>query len=220
MRKYEVLLFDFDGTLFDTWPAIYEAYLTTYRHFNPGKSTEHIAKIQNRHGDYVAVFKEVFQVSEFDKQIEKYLHSTYLACAVKSSILFNGVQEVIDLLEEKGYRWGIVSNKKQESIKQIIECSVLSKNYECLICEEDVTHKKPHPEPLLKACNILGIPPIQALYIGDAVTDIEAANAAGMDGALALYGYIDDQEAAMRSKASYYISDIRELPLLLSSAIS
>lgn len=220
MRKYEVLLFDFDGTLFDTWPAIYEAYLVTYMHFNPGKRTGHIAKIRNRHGDYATTFKEVFQVPESDKQIEEYLHNTYLACAMKFPLLFKGVSEVIDLLEEEGYRWGIVSNKKQESIKKILACSVLSKNHECLVCEEDVIHKKPHPEPLLKACNILAIPPGQALYIGDAVTDIEAANAAGMDSALALYGYLDDKKAAMHSKASYFISDIRELPLLLSSAKS
>jgi phosphoglycolate phosphatase-like HAD superfamily hydrolase len=63
-------------------------------------------------------------------------------------------------------------------------------SHACLISGDTCTHPKPHPEPLLKACQIIGITPAQCLYLGDDLRDMHAANASGMQGIIANYGYV------------------------------
>ena len=60
-----------------------------------------------------------------------------------------------------------------------------------MVCPEDVTERKPHPESLLRNCRELGCTPDQAIYIGDHLRDIEAGKRAGMYTIAAAYGYIE-----------------------------
>ena len=60
----------------------------------------------------------------------------------------------------------------------------------CVVCGDTCAHAKPHPEPLLHAADLLGVAPECCLYVGDDERDIQSANAAGMPGIIALYGYL------------------------------
>jgi phosphoglycolate phosphatase len=65
----------------------------------------------------------------------------------------------------------------------------------CIISGDTTPHSKPHPAPLLEACRIIRTPPKNCVYIGDAKSDIEAAQRAMMPSLAAAYGFIgaDDQ---------------------------
>ena len=69
-----------------------------------------------------------------------------------------------------------------------------------------IVTNKPHPEPMLKACEVIGVTPVQCLYLGDDLRDMQAANAAAMRGIIARYGYISD-DAQLASWGAHGIID-------------
>ena len=84
-----------------------------------------------------------------------------------------------------------------------------------IVGREDVTHRKPHPEPVLKCLEHLRLAPHQAVYIGDSPIDIQAGKAAGVVTVGVLTGTSTD--AVMRQEqADYILPSIAELPRLLA----
>lgn len=218
MMKYEAILFDFDGTLADSNPAIYQAYLSTFQHFNSNKDYSHIENIMNQHLSYKETFKAVFYTDDINQEIDNYLQKIYSEIASSKTQLFQGVHEIIKKIETLSCPWGIVTSKKRAFVEQIIEATGLSKGYACLICEEDVKCHKPHPESLLKACQLLGKEAQKIAYVGDALTDIQAARACGMDSIAVSYGYGFNAFGAPSTwGATYVISDLNELAHIVSN---
>jgi len=113
----------------------------------------------------------------------------------RSAALFPGMAAVIDALEEQSYRWGIVTNKPAWLTAPLMDAIGLEKRAACIICGDSLPYRKPHPQPLLHACRLIGASPHESAYIGDAKRDIEAGRNAGMSTLLAAYGYIDEGES-------------------------
>ena len=101
---------------------------------------------------------------------------------------------LLDYIEARGWRWGIVTNKPGWLTRPLLAAMALDRRIDCLVCGDMVAHPKPDPEPLQVACGQLDCPPAQALYIGDARRDIEAGRAAGLHTLVAGYGYIAGDE--------------------------
>jgi HAD superfamily hydrolase (TIGR01662 family) len=92
-----------------------------------------------------------------------------------------GVYETLEILKKKGYMLGIVSSRRNKQTKYLIpELEALKTVFDAHIFYEDVKNHKPHPEPLLVIAERLGVAPNECVYIGDADTDMHAAEAAGM----------------------------------------
>ncbi|MDO8755150.1 MAG: HAD hydrolase-like protein, partial [Anaerolineales bacterium] len=70
---------------------------------------------------------------------------------------------------------------------------------------------KPYPDPLLKACEIIGVAPAQCLYLGDDQRDMQAANAAAMPGIIANYGYVSSDSSVENWKAHGSVNKPTEL---------
>jgi 2-phosphoglycolate phosphatase len=111
--------------------------------------------------------------------------------------LFPGMDELLESIEARGLRWGIVTNKSTRFTEPLTEALGLTGRCECIISGDTLPYSKPHPEPLLHACRICQAEPSASLYIGDAERDIEAGRRAGMTTIAALFGYLgpDDQPA-------------------------
>jgi phosphoglycolate phosphatase len=77
---------------------------------------------------------------------------------------------------------------------------------------DSAAHAKPHPAPLLLACEIAGLAPATSIYVGDSARDIAAGKAAGMATIAAAYGYIEADDAAENWVADILIRDASELP--------
>lgn len=90
----------------------------------------------------------------------------------------------------RGIKWGIVTNKPHRYTVPLMQALGYAERAACLINGDTCAHAKPHPEPMLKACEIIGVTPGQCLYLGDDLRDMQAANAAAMRGIIARYGYI------------------------------
>ena len=158
-----------------------EANVTWYRDFLAGHGYTDLQREDLERGHYyslreAAAFltkapeQEVLAIFGVARGLEGYpYHLVQLpdACA-----------EVIKTLS-KTYAIGLVSSRIREGIDQFFDFSGLGALFDVAIGYEDSEGHKPHPDPLLVACDRLGIAPHEAVYVGDAPTDFACATAAG-----------------------------------------
>lgn len=116
--------------------------------------------------------------------------AAYAQCLSETTVLFEGMAELLDQLEARGLKWGVVTNKPHRFTVPVMDGLGLMARAGVVISGDSTAHAKPHPLPLLTACEQLGVPPARALYVGDDLRDIQAAQAAAMPSAAARWGYI------------------------------
>lgn len=109
------------------------------------------------------------------KFIELKYKSYYEKGAVKP---FKDTVKVLTSLKKKGYKIGIVSTNSKRFARFILDKICVP--YDTLISLDDVKHRKPSPEPVLKACKKLGIKPEEAVFVGDQAFDMQAGKSAGV----------------------------------------
>jgi len=191
--KTGAVLFDLDGTFADTAPDLGAAlnHVRGLHHLPPLPLK--ITRLQASHGS-AGLLKLGFNVepdeAEFPALRDAFLaHYTANICA--HTTLFPGMAELINILEQRGLPWGIVTNKPHRFTLPLMQALGYAGRAACLVSGDTCTHAKPHPEPLLYAAKCIDVAPQNCLYIGDDKRDIEAGRAAGMDTLIALFGYID-----------------------------
>lgn len=116
--------------------------------------------------------------------------AAYERCLADTTALFEGMAKVLDALEAQGLAWGIVTNKPHRYTMPVMQGLGLALRAGVIISGDSTAHAKPHPLPLLTACERLGVLPAATLYVGDDLRDIQAAQAALMPSAAAAWGYI------------------------------
>jgi phosphoglycolate phosphatase len=192
----ETVLFDLDGTLLDTAPDFILVVNTLRREYdlNPLPDREIRDTVSNGARALVSLG---FGVHEGEENFEIYrekLLTAYFDQLGQATLLFPGMQDLLESLEGENIPWGIVTNKPSRFTIPLLETISLPGRCKVLICADQVTNPKPHPEALLKACDIVNAKPENSIYIGDHRRDIEAGNSAKMTTIAALFGYISKQE--------------------------
>lgn len=181
MFKY--LIFDVDGTILDTEAAILqslqkvlasegEKYQLDELRFAlgiPGKETLHRLQIKDVEGIHAKWSKEI------------------LNCSAEVHV-FEGLENILQLLSNKSIQMGIVTSKTHQELKDEFDPFRLSGLFQYMINASDTEKHKPHPEPLLACLKGLAAPPQDAIYIGDSIYDLQCAKSAGVKFALALWG--------------------------------
>ncbi len=188
-----MILFDLDGTLVDTAHDLaYALNLQRERHDLKELPFE-IIRPYASHGSkgLLSIGFDLTPESEsFPAMREEYL-ALYDQVLTRQPILFEGIAELLALLDEKQVRWGVVTNKPRRFTQPLMQNIGLIERAACVVSGDDAARPKPHPDTLLLACMQAGVSPQACWYIGDAERDIQAGKAAGMRTAVALYGYLD-----------------------------
>ena len=188
MHKYQVILFDLDGTVADTDEMIVETMNILYDKYRDGIRTP-VEEIYYFSGPpiYDTLDKEFpgcdleFMHSEFRRVSVELYPST-----VKS---YPRCKEVLLELKKLGYKLGLVTNKIHSSTLFCLKLIGLEGIFDSLICYDDVIHPKPESEPILKAMHELDTFDLsKVLYIGDNKIDLICANNARVDSALVTWG--------------------------------
>jgi len=104
---------------------------------------------------------------------------------------YEGVVAEVLKLQKKGKRLGLVTSKLKDGAMKGLRLAGLDQAFEIVIGAGDVTHPKPHPEPVLAALDLLGTPAAEAVFIGDSRHDMECGRAAGVQTAAVLWGPFD-----------------------------
>jgi phosphoglycolate phosphatase len=191
----KAVLFDLDGTLIDSAPDLGAAAdkmrtdrglpplpLDTYRPM-AGAGARGMLGIAfgmtPEHPDFPAMREEFFR--------------NYESCMTQRTYVFEGVAQLIASLVERNVAWGVVTNKSMRFTAPLTKGMPLFASAKAVVGGDSTPHPKPHPAPLLEAARQVGVKPIECLYVGDDLRDVQAGKAAGMQTVAALYGYLGSQ---------------------------
>jgi 2-phosphoglycolate phosphatase len=120
--------------------------------------------------------------------------------------LFDGVAEMLDALEARNVRWGVVTNKAHRYTMPVLEALGLARRAGAIVSGDTTAHPKPHPAPLLHAAETLGVAPSACVYVGDDLRDVVAGNSAGMSTLVADYGYLGESGSSEGWPATGWIA--------------
>jgi phosphoglycolate phosphatase len=190
------ILFDLDGTLLDTAPDLaYALNQLRIEHSLDPLPYEKIRPVVSHGGR--ALIKLGFNISEADEQyasLRQRLLDIYRENIARHTTLFPGMQEVLEHIESHGLLWGVVTNKPAWLTEPLLKALKLMDRSTCVVSGDTTNNSKPHPEPMLHACQLSNSKVAECLYVGDAQRDIEAGKEAGMHTLAALYGYIEEDD--------------------------
>jgi len=110
------------------------------------------------------------------------------------SVLYPGVAEGVASLRQRGYRLGCVTNKAARFTEPLLESVGIRDAFEMVISGDSLPEKKPSPLPLLHAAEHFAVAPGESLMLGDSVSDVKAARAAGFGVICVSYGYNHGQD--------------------------
>jgi N-acetyl-D-muramate 6-phosphate phosphatase len=212
------VLFDLDGTLADTAPDLANALnAIRLKHNLPKLPLKIISPVVSLGGN--AMIKLAFNLeegeSDFDEIRDQFL-SYYLEHIAEETQLYDGIENLLQLLEDNNKTWGIVTNKSTWLTEPLLEALSLDKRAACVVCGDTLEQRKPHPAPVLHACELIKAEPTSTVYIGDAQRDIEAGRRAGTKTLVALYGYIEKDEDPNSWNADAMVSSAHEINGILS----
>lgn len=192
--RIRTVLFDLDGTLLDTAPDLAFALNETLREFGKPPLPYETIRPAVSHGG-IALIKLGFGLNPDDLGYQprrEYLLDTYRNNIARETRPFAGMNELLDTLERQGLNWGVVTNKPAWLTEPLLQALGLFERAAVIVSGDTLTERKPHPAPMLLACERAGSQAHQCLYVGDAKRDIEAGHNAGMATLVALFGYIGE----------------------------
>jgi N-acetyl-D-muramate 6-phosphate phosphatase len=188
----KAVLFDLDGTLIDSAPDLGAAAdqmrivrglpSLPYERYRPmaGAGARGMLGvafgITPDHEDFPALREEFFR--------------NYESCMTQRTYVFEGVKQLIDSLVERDVPWGVVTNKSMRFTGPLTKGMPLFASARAVVGGDSTPFSKPHPAPLLEAARQVGVKPIECVYVGDDVRDVQAGKAAGMATVAATYGYL------------------------------
>ena len=211
------ILFDLDGTLADTALDLTNALNAVRISFKLTELPIEIIRPTDSQGAGVMI-KTAFDVEEgdpeFDK-IRKEFLKIYSENIAEETKLFEGMEEVLEKIENAKKVWGIVTNKSSWLTIPLLKALSLDKRAACVVCGDTIGYTKPHPAPVIHACQKMNCEPTSTLFIGDAKRDIEAGVKAGTKTAIALYGYINESENPETWGADRMIKSPHEIHTIL-----
>jgi len=183
-------LFDLDGTLLDSVELILRSYkymLKQYRGFEGtdemwlrGLGTPLKSQLKQFTEDPEEVAAMIATYREYNFEHHDRLARPY-----------DGVVEEVRRLHQLGKTLGIVTSKFREGTLKGLRLLKLEDCFDFIVPADEVVNPKPHPEPVLKALEISGAKPSEAVFIGDSRHDMECGKAAGVKVAAVLWGPFD-----------------------------
>lgn len=189
-RPVSGVLFDLDGTLADTAPDL--AYALNRVLVEEGREALPLAVIRPAasHGS-AALLRTGFGADHPDTEhLRQRLLTVYQDNIARQTRLFPGMDAVLQQLEQRRLPWGVVTNKPARFTEPLLAALGLTPRAACVVSGDTCTESKPHPRPILHACEQISADPALCLYVGDAERDIQAGRRAGARTLAALFGYL------------------------------
>jgi len=220
VTKPEMVLIDVDGTLVDSVPDL--AFCVDEMMTQLGMPVQGEAKVREWVGNGVERLTRRALIGQLDGEPDEALFEKaypiflelYTENTCKRSLLYPGVEEGMAFLKQAGFKLGCVTNKAAAFTIPLLQTLGIHDDFEIIISGDTLEKKKPDPLPLLHAAEFFGVKPENALMLGDSVSDVKAARAAGFQIICMTYGYnhgVDIREA----NPDAVIDSMAELPSLL-----
>ncbi len=191
----KLIMIDVDGTLIDSVPDLVFCVDQMMIELDLQLCGE--KRVRNWVGNGIPKLIERALIDKLDKEsISKVYEVAYPIflklysdnSAIRSR-LYDGVKEGLDYLKSKGYLLGCVTNKAEQFTNPLLKKMGIYNDFRLIISGDTLDKKKPDPLPLLHGANFFNMQPNECLMLGDSVSDVRAARAAGFDIICMSYGY-------------------------------
>ncbi|HZW26616.1 MAG TPA: phosphoglycolate phosphatase [Gallionella sp.] len=190
----KAIVIDLDGTLLHTAPELAESANRMLRDMGRAPVSQELLMSYIGNGIHWLVKRALTgdmhaepDAALFDQALPIFeKHYTELACDSKP---FANVVQGLDAMKAAGFRLGCITNKVMRYTAPILESSGLAPYFEIVLAGDTLPEKKPHPLPLLHSAQFFGVPIEQLLLVGDSLSDMQAARAAGCPIICVPYGY-------------------------------
>ena len=195
MNRPKMILIDVDGTLVVSVPDL--AFCVDAMMERLGRPPRGEAVVRNWVGNGVERLVRRALIGQLDGEpdeidFERALPiflELYAENTSQRSLLYPGVREGVDYLKAAGYALGCVTNKAAQFTIPLLKDLGIHDDFENIVCGDTLAKKKPDPLPLLHSAEVLGVTPEKSLMLGDSVSDVKAARAAGFQIICMSYGY-------------------------------
>lgn len=180
---YKHIVFDVDGTLINTEYAVLHSLQDTLKEvLNKNYEISELEFALGITGEAAIMQFGIANISEtvdlWNKNLNNYKNSVGV---------FDGIKEILSELSPE-YKLGIVTSKTKAEFDEEVTHFNLNKYFGVIICADDTKQHKPNPEPLLKYMELANAKPLETLYIGDSIYDMQCAKSCNVDFAFAKWG--------------------------------
>jgi phosphoglycolate phosphatase len=223
LKKPVMVLIDVDGTLVDSVPDL--AYCVDRMMEQLDMPVRGESAVRQWVGNGVERLVRRALINQLDGEPEEALFEKampifmdlYAENTSGRSSLYPGVAEGVAYLKQAGFRLGCVTNKAEQFTVPLLKDLGIYDNFEVVVSGDTLPKKKPDPMPLLHAAEVMGVKAEQSMMLGDSMSDVKAARAAGFQIVCMSYGYnhgIDIRD----SNPDAVIDSMAELQGLLEAA--
>ena len=204
MKQYKAIIYDIDGTLLNTVAQnMYPLIQIIKEELDEDWTFDQVTRFTAQPGRKTLQDLGIGDIEGVYARWVSYVNSYGIGATP-----FDGIPELLSFVREKGLKQGVVSAKSRRQYGIDVVPYGFDRFMGAAILCEDTDKHKPDPTPLFMCLNELGVEGKDALYMGDARSDMEAARAAGMDFAYASWGSHFPME---RTEPDYYLEHPMEL---------
>lgn len=178
-RRFELIVFDWDGTLMDSAAAIVVAIQLACRDLSMPEPDGATARLVIGLGLEDALKKAIPELpsARYGELADRYRYH-YLE-RDRDLVLFDGTAEMVADLHARGYMLGIATGKSRQGLNRALAQSGLKPWFHATRCADEC-HSKPNPDMLLELMNLFGVEPERTLMVGDTTHDLQMARNAGV----------------------------------------
>ena len=196
----QMVLIDLDGTLIDSVPDL--AFCVDALMTELGLPLRGEAKVRHWVGNGIERLVKRALLDQLEGEPEQALLEKALPIYLelykenlsKRSRLYPGVKEGLQFLHDAGYKLGCITNKAAAFTEPLLKDLGIYEYFRIVVSGDTLPVKKPDPLPLLHAAKFFKVEPSRALMVGDSISDVKAARAAGFQVVCVSYGYNHGQD--------------------------
>lgn len=213
-RRFQLLVFDWDGTVADSTAPIVNAVQAAYRDLNLPPPTENAARyiIGLELGKAFTTLSPEQPERMITDLLERYRYHYLLSDA--EIPLFGGMAALLEKLDRQHYLLGVATGKSRKGLDRALKQNYLTKRFHATRCADE-SFSKPHPEMLLYVMGRLGVTPEQTLMIGDTSHDLLMAKNARVPALAVSYG-AHDQDILRQNEPLAVVDSVAALDTWLT----
>ncbi|WP_232192559.1 pyrophosphatase PpaX [Thermoanaerobacter mathranii] len=201
------VLFDLDGTIIDTNELIIESFkYTIQKHLGYIIQPEEVTPY---FGEPLQITLKRFSQDKWELMVDTYRRYNEFNHD-KYTRIRQDVKAALELMYKNGIKMGIVTSKRRELAVRGLKLFDLEKYFKVIVALEDTERHKPHPDPIVKALEVLNANKEETLMVGDSPYDILCASNAGVK-SVAVKWTILPFNLLEEAKPDYVINDMREI---------
>ena len=181
------LLFDLDGTLIDTAPEIAQALNRTLAWL--GQPAADPERVRGWIGDGARALLDKALERPSDEKTWQHFAFEYAAACGQASRLYPGARAMLERLHERGVKLAVLTNKEARFAHKLLALHDITAHFDLLVAGDSLPFRKPDPRVVMHALEALQVEPNEAAFVGDSITDVRTARAAGVRAWVVTHGY-------------------------------